>query len=147
MLALFGVADAGYLTWQWYASATASWCDLNAYFSCTRVRESPFAQIAGVPVALLGLIGFLILLGIGVMALAGYRRIGLLRAEGGLLIVAGVGAGIGTGLTIIEIAVIQAICFLCGIGFGLDLAILGVAVLLMKSPLHPSGASFDQGFI
>jgi hypothetical protein len=43
-----------------------------------------------------------------------------------------VGGAIGTGLTIIEIAIIQAVCVLCVIGFVLDLAILGIGVFLMR---------------
>jgi len=132
-LAAFGVLDAGYLTWQWYASASAPWCDLDAYFSCTKVRESPYAAVAGIPTATLGFAGFAILLGLAVLALRGVDRIGPWTTERWLLAFAIVGALIGLGLTFIEVFLIQAICILCVLGFGLDLGILGLAVVLSRT--------------
>ena len=60
VLAVFGVVDAAYLTWEWYAAPSASFCDLNSYWSCSEVRNSPFASIGGVvPTSVIGLGGFL----------------------------------------------------------------------------------------
>lgn len=127
----FGIVDSAYLAWEWYASESAPWCDLNAYFSCSRVRESPYAALAGVPTAWIGVAGFAILLGV---ALLGLRAdvLGPWKPEQWIRGIAMVGAALGVGLTVLEIAVIHAICILCVFGFLLDLAILG-AVTLVRS--------------
>lgn len=132
VLALFGIVDSAYLTWEWYGSEGARWCDLNAYFSCSRVRESPYAAVAGVPTAWVGVAGFATLLFVAVRGL----RAGVLGPwppERWLLGFAIVGAALGLGLTVIEIAVIQAICLLCAFGFALDLGILGAAALVART--------------
>src|SRR3972149_4202512 len=64
VLAAFGVADAGYLTYQWYEAADSTWCDLDSYWSCSAVRESPWASVAGIPTAVVGVAGFGILLAV-----------------------------------------------------------------------------------
>jgi len=131
VFAAFGIADSAYLAWQWYASANAPWCDLNAYFSCSRVRESPYAALAGVPTAWIGVAGFAILLGIAILGLRA-DVLGPWKPEQWIRGFAIVGAALGVGLTVLEIAVIDAICILCVFGFLLDLAILW-AVTLVRS--------------
>ncbi len=129
LLALFGIADSAYLTWEWYESEGAPWCDLNAYFSCSRVRGSPYAVFAGVPTAWIGVVGFAVLF---LVVILGLRTDGLgpWPPERWVLGFAIVGAVLGLGLTVIEIAVIQAICVLCVFGFALDLGILTTAALI-----------------
>ena len=50
-VALAGVAIAGYLTWTHYAGEAAV-CPIGG--GCETVQESEYAELAGVPVALLG---------------------------------------------------------------------------------------------
>lgn len=133
VLAVFGIAVSGYLAWQWYASESASWCDLTSYFNCTKVRDSPWAAVAGVPTAFVGVAGFGILLALALIALRGVERIGRWSVDGWLLAFAVPGGLMGLGLTFIEIFVIQAICILCVIGFALDLGVLGIAWALAGS--------------
>ena len=127
----FGTFDSAYLAWEWYSSASAPWCDLNAYFSCSRVRESPYSALAGVPTAWIGVTGFTILLG---LALFGLRAdfLGPWRLEHWIRGFAITGLALGVGLTVLEVVVINAICVLCAFGLLLDLAILG-AVTLVRS--------------
>jgi len=129
-LAGFGVLNAAYLMWQWYAAASDSWCDLDAYFSCTKVRDSPWSAIGGIPTATVGLAGFAVLVGLAGLALRGTERLGPWSLDRWLLLFALAGAAVGAGLTVVEVFVIQAICVLCVFGFALDLAILGLAVTL-----------------
>ncbi|HKZ98878.1 MAG TPA: vitamin K epoxide reductase family protein [Thermoplasmata archaeon] len=132
ILAGFAVADAAVLTWQWYAPS-GTWCDLGTYFSCTRVRESPFASVAGIPMAGIGLAGFAGLLGLALAGLLGVERLGPLAPARDLLILAGVGGVLGAVLTGIEVFVIESVCLLCAIGFGLDLGVLGLAWRLRRN--------------
>jgi len=133
-LAAFGAADGAYLTWDWYASEGATWCDLNSYWSCSAVRESPWSHVGPVPTAVVGLLGFLALLAVAVLALRGVEIISRWSTNRWLLALAVVGALVGLGLTLVEILVIRAMCLLCVIGFGLDLGILGLAILLVRAP-------------
>jgi len=135
-LAVFGIATSAYLTWQWYEAANRTWCDLDAFFSCTKVRESPFSAVAGLPTAFVGVAGFGILLAFSVSALRGIERVGPFTTTRWLWIFASVGALVGIGLTFIEIFVIQAICLLCAIGFALDLGILAVLLVLPRGAAH-----------
>ncbi len=136
VLAGAGIADAAYLTWQWYEAANRSWCDFGSYFRCTLVRKSSYASFAGVPTAMVGLLGFVLLLGIAVLAFRGIERIGPWSVDRWLVLVAGIGALLGLGLTFVEVFVIEAICILCVIGFAIDLGILFFAWRLDHTPLE-----------
>ncbi len=133
VLAAFGMADAGYLTWQYYEAVKATWCDFSSFFSCSRVGGSPYASVAGIPTALLGFLGFLVLFLLVVAAFRGAERVGPWSVDRWLLVFGLAGALIGLGLTFVEVFVIQAICILCLIGFVLDLGILALAWLLVRS--------------
>lgn len=139
VLAVFGVVTSAYLAWQWYEAARATWCDLGDYFSCTKVRESPYAAVAGIPTAAVGIVGFAILFVLAALALRGIDRIGPWSLDRWLLFFAILGALTGIGLTFVEIFVIQAICILCVLGFVLDLGILGLAAILVRSPASTEG--------
>ena len=132
VLAAFGIADSVYLTYQWYEHATASWCDLDPFWSCTAVRNSPFAAVGGIPTANVGTVGFAAILVLGVLGLRGVDRLGPWSVDRWLLLFAVAGALVGFGLTFIEIFVIQAVCLLCVIGFAIDLGILAPVVLWLR---------------
>ncbi|MGQ0797514.1 MAG: vitamin K epoxide reductase family protein, partial [Methanobacteriota archaeon] len=131
-LAAFGIAVSGYLTWQWYEAASATWCDLDAYFSCSRIRESPWASIGGVPTAALGIGGFGTLLALSAARLAGRERLGPWRIGRSILALAGAGVAVGAALTLVELVVIQAVCILCAFAFALGVAVFAVAVPLAR---------------
>jgi len=61
VVALAGVTVAGYLTWAHY-SGEAVVCVAGG--GCETVQESGYAEIAGVPVALLGLVAYTGILGL-----------------------------------------------------------------------------------
>lgn len=61
LVSLAGVAVAGYLTWVHFDDA-ALVCVAGG--GCETVQESDYAEIAGVPVALLGLAAYTVLLGL-----------------------------------------------------------------------------------
>jgi len=132
VLAAFGVADSAYLTWQWYEHATQSWCDVDPFWSCTKVRESPFAAVAGVPTANLGTGGFALLLVLAALGLRGVERVGPWAIDRWLLLFAIAGAVVGAGLTIVEVLVIDAVCLLCALAFVIDLVILGCVTLALR---------------
>ncbi len=61
VLAAVGVALAGYLTYVHYSGVTPP-CSIKGN-PCSQVQKSRYSELAGVPVALIGLIGYLAILG------------------------------------------------------------------------------------
>jgi uncharacterized membrane protein len=64
IITLIGLADASYLTYVHYAGFGALLCPggHGGHSSCETVQSSPWAELDGIPVALLGLIGYVTLL-------------------------------------------------------------------------------------
>jgi uncharacterized membrane protein len=59
------MAVSGYLLWVHWAGADALCSGLGG---CEIVNTSPYAEVAGVPVALVGLVGYALLLALGLWA-------------------------------------------------------------------------------
>jgi uncharacterized membrane protein len=101
-VAVVGAGVAGYLTWAHYSGATVA-CVRGG--GCEAVQHSSYAEIAGVPVALLGLLS--------------YTAIALLVAsdsEGARLTAATlalVGLLFSAYLLVLQLFVIDAVCIWC----------------------------------
>ena len=123
---LVGIGIAAYLTYVHY-SHTAPVCTTGG---CEKVQKSKYAELAGVPVALLGLITYVFLLG------AAFRR-GLDAAFAGV-VVALIGVGFSGYLLWAQLGPIGAICQWC---LGNDLTISVVAALYVVRMLteKPAG--------
>jgi uncharacterized membrane protein len=100
VLAVLGAAIAGYLTWVHFAELEP-YC-VGGTGGCERVQSSPYAELAGVPVAVIGLAGYLAVL--ASLALPDRSLTAFLAL---------VGAGFNAYLTYLELAVIDAICQWC----------------------------------
>jgi uncharacterized membrane protein len=99
-LAVLGAAIAGYLTWVHFAELEP-FC-VGGGGACERVQSSPHASLGGVPVAVLGLVGYLAIL--ASQALADRSVTAFLAL---------VGAGFSAYLTYVELNVIHAVCQWC----------------------------------
>jgi uncharacterized membrane protein len=102
-LALLGAGVAAYLTYTHYAHVKVA-CSLGS--QCETVQHSAYADLAGVPVALLGLVGYVLILG------------GLLRPSWdptrlATVALTVVGFGFSAYLTYRELFTIHAICQWC----------------------------------
>lgn len=102
-LALLGIAIAGYLTWVHYAGLKPV-C-LSGGGGCEKVQSSSYADVAGIPVAVLGLIGYVGIL--GSLWLRGEKGLTL-----GVLLTL-IGLGFSAYLTYRELFTIDAICQWC----------------------------------
>jgi uncharacterized membrane protein len=102
-LALIGLGIAGYLTWVHYAGLQP-FC-VGGGGGCEKVQTSRWAELAGIPVAVLGLAGYLALLA----TLALPEDLSRMTAA----FVALVGVGFSAWLTYVEIEKINAICQWC----------------------------------
>ena len=102
-LALLGLGVAGYLVYVHYAGIKPT-CTLGT--SCLKVQTSEWSKLAGVPVALIGLIGYIAILG---SLLAPDREESRLATLG----LTGIGFGFSAYLTYRELFSIHAVCEWC----------------------------------
>lgn len=102
LVALTGVALAGYLTWVHFDEA-ALVCVAGG--GCETVQESEYAEIGGVPVALLGLGAYVVLLGLLVWDSGTARLAAATLALVGFLF--------STYLLALQLFVIDAVCAWC----------------------------------
>jgi uncharacterized membrane protein len=118
---MLGLAIAGYLTYVHYAGVSPV-CEIA--HGCEKVQTSQWAKLAGIPVALLGLLGYA-----GILAALVARGEAALTAAAGLALV---GAGFSAYLTYREVFTIDAICIWCVASAVLmaALAVISVARLL-----------------
>jgi vitamin-K-epoxide reductase (warfarin-sensitive) len=107
VLCLLGVVAASLALREHYRE-DASPCSINEHWDCGIVNHSPFAVIAGVPVAVIGIVGYLLL---GALAFKKAYRIMLLAALPGL--------AFSLYLAHIEKDVLGVWCIYCAISLGL----------------------------
>jgi uncharacterized membrane protein len=102
VVAAAGLGIAGYLTAVHYAGGTPV-CAVS--HGCATVQHSAYAELAGVPVALLGLVGYAAIL----VSLARDGE----GARTATAFLALAGCGFSAGLTYVEVARLDAICSWC----------------------------------
>lgn len=122
-----GTANAGYALWQHYAPAGSAFCNLSTTFSCDVVNQSVYAEIFGIPVALLGILGNIALLAAGLWLL--YHPS---RAVGVYLALALCALGFSLYLTGIEAFMLGTYCIVCLFSQGMTMTIAALAVLAWR---------------
>jgi uncharacterized membrane protein len=117
-LALAGIGIAGYLTWVHYAGIDPVCAGGGG--GCHRVQASPWAELAGVPVAVLGLAAYATIL----------ASLALPEAPGRSLaaFVSLVGFGFSAWLTYVELVKIDAVCQWCVASAAVMTALAAVSV-------------------
>jgi uncharacterized membrane protein len=136
--ALIGLAVSGASTWVHYRLLTdatyISPCDVGATFNCTEVYLSRYGSMAGVPVAVGGVIWF----GLAVL-MAGFARTdGRPSAAAAYLTVLGViGLGVSLYLAYVSWFVLKSGCLLCMATYA---AVLAVLVLATRASSVPIGS-------
>lgn len=136
LTALVGVGVTIFITQEHIALSKggASVCGTSAVVSCAEVLDSPWSQIAGVPVSLLGL-GFYV--GMAWLAVKHARGQG---ADAPALML--VGSVIGVGFDVFlgaQMLSLGKLCVLCVTTYGLNLILLvGSTLLARTQPFGPS---------
>jgi uncharacterized membrane protein len=130
VLAVIGLGVAGYLTYIHYEGIKPV-CGLGG--DCEKVQTSEWAYLAGVPVALLGLIGYVVILA----TLFSEREEALVAGA----LVALVGFGFSAYLTYRELFTIDAICPWC-VASAVIVTLLAIltTVRLLRTPSDHRGA-------
>jgi uncharacterized membrane protein len=118
LLAATGVALAGYLVYVHY-SGVAPVCSIGG--DCEKVQTSSYSMLAGIPVALLGVVAYLVILG------ASLLRSEMAALAGAATALAGVGFSIW--LTYVEIVKLEAICPWC-VASAVLMAVLAMTTVL-----------------
>ena len=129
-VALAGLGIAAYLTIVHYTGAAPA-CAIA--HGCEVVQSSAYAKLAGIPVALLGLLGYAAILASLVRDDETARTVTALLALGG--------AGFSAWLTYVEVARLDAICIWC-VGSAVCMVLLAglsVARLLSAPAPRPTG--------
>ena len=114
LLALAGIVVSGLALKVHYDTGSEP-CRLNDKWDCGVVNHSPYAEIHGVPVAAVGIAGYLLI-----------GALGLLRRRGWLLLAVMIGFAFALYLTHIEASVLGVWCLYCVI----SQAIIAVLTLL-----------------
>ena len=120
-LAVVGIAASSLALREHYRT-DASPCSINERWDCGIVNHSPFAMLYGVPVAVIGIVGYLLL---GVLAFRKAYRVMLAAALAGL--------GFALYLAHIESTILGVWCIYCVISLGmislLSLLVLGTVIV------------------
>jgi len=108
ILALLGVVVSSLALREHYREYGDAPCDINAHWDCGIVNHSPYAMLGGIPVAVLGIAGYILM---GALA--------YLRAHRLLLAPTFIGLAFSLYLANIEAHVLGVWCVYCVISLGI----------------------------
>ena len=107
ILAVCGVAVSSVSLQHHFANSKTSFCDIGQAFNCDIVNRSEYSTIFGIPVALIGMLGYAALAGLATV----YRE----RRDTPAMLLGATLAGLAFALylTYIEARVLGVYCILC----------------------------------
>ncbi len=129
VFAVLGLVTSGTSTYVHYQllqnSGYTSFCDINTTVSCTDAYLSPYGSFAGVPVALLGFLWFVLAALLGWLVLTG-RADAREGAAGYLFVLSTIGLAMVLYLGYAAFFILKAVCLLC---VGTYVAVVGLFVI------------------
>jgi uncharacterized membrane protein len=130
LLAIAGMAISSISLYHHYGTTKSSYCDFGASFNCDMVNRSIYSVVLGVPVALIGVLGYAALLLLSTI----YRS----KAETPVMLLIGALAGLGFALylTYIEKFVLAVWCILCLSSLSVIVMITGLAAMLVAHSMR-----------
>jgi uncharacterized membrane protein len=134
IFAVLGIAVSSLSLDHHFRKSKTSFCDFGQSFNCDIVNRSEYSTVAGVPVALIGILGYAALL-----AFATFYRA---KAETPLILVAGSLAGLGFALylTYVEKFILATWCILCLSSLTFIFIISILSLLLVRQLKQPEAA-------
>ncbi len=117
-LCIFGAGLSALSLHNHYSVSATDYCDLSQTFNCDLVNRSTYSAVHGVPVALVGFLGYLLLF------VLSWRTTG--RVAGFRFIASLIGLAFALYLAYIEAYVLAVWCLLC---IGSMIAIFGITLL------------------
>ena len=131
-LAALGIVVSSLALREHYRTDDNSPCSINDRWDCGIVNKSPFALIAGIPVAVIGIAGYLLL---GVLALKRFYKLFLAGALAGL--------AFSLYLANIEAHILGVWCIYCVISLGVIslLSLLGLGTVIAHLIRRPRSSA------
>ena len=108
-LSIIGFSAATYAATLHYKPEGSSFCNLGKSFNCDIVNKSAYATILGVPVAFIGMLGYIAIIVTSILYLIGFE----FPVDDPILIMSGFGFAFSMYLTYIEAFVLHTWCILC----------------------------------
>ncbi len=107
VFSVLGIAVSGLALQNHFAKSTTSYCSFGDDFNCDTVNRSRYSEVMGVPVALIGILGYVLLLALATL----YRD----KAETPAMLLFSSLSGVGFSLylTYVEAQVLHTWCILC----------------------------------
>jgi uncharacterized membrane protein len=128
-LSLFGLADAIYLTVE-HITGRSVRCTIIV--GCSEVLSSPYAVLAGYPLAAIGALAYFSVFSLAILALFGYRIAGQL-----LLPLVALMCLVSVWLIYLQAFLIHAFCQFCLFSAAVTFALTGLTVLVWRKRRRP----------
>ncbi len=106
-VALIGIVLSAVSLVNHYKKSPSEFCDINDTFNCDIVNRSEYSKLFGIPVAGIGLLGYVLLLGLSLVN----REKKLFSSI--LILGSVVGLGFSVWLTYVEVKILATYCVLC----------------------------------
>lgn len=135
VLSVIGVSAATYTATLHYKPDGTSFCNLGKSFNCDVVNKSAYATILGIPVAFIGILGYIVIVLTSILYLTEFKNF---PVEDPLLIMSILGFGFSMYLTYIEAFVLHTWCVLCMTSATMITAImvLSIRLAILERKLH-----------
>jgi uncharacterized membrane protein len=127
VLALAGIVVSSVSLHHHYGSSQTSYCDFGASFNCDIVNRSIYSTVLGVPDALIGILGYGLLLALATL----YRT--KAKTPFMLLLASTAGLGFALYLTYIEKFLLATWCILCLSSLTLIVLITALSAFLVAA--------------
>ncbi len=116
-LLILGLLVSVYLTWLHLKPSVGSFCSINEKFDCITVAKSSYSSIFGVPVSLIGVLGYIAMIVICVRLIlkegGKIRKLNTRMLNFILLAMSSIGVMFMSYLTVVQALVIRSWCVMC----------------------------------
>lgn len=127
-VSFIGIGDTLFLSYEKYLGIIPSCAILNG---CEKVLTSAYAEFLGVPLAYLGLVFYVYMLGLAFLLSIDPNSKGLRL---GALLYTGIGFGLSIAFELIQFFLIGAMCLYCAISAATASVLFVLAVVHFRSP-------------
>lgn len=134
VLAICGIVVSSVSLQHHFATSKTAYCDIGEAFNCDIVNRSEYSSIMGIPVALIGMLGYAALAGLATV----YRK----RRGTPAMLFGGAAAGLAFALwlTYVEARVLGVWCILCLSSLALiaTISLLALVIWLRRDRSAPA---------
>ena len=133
LLAVAGAVVSSVSLYHHYGTSQTSYCDFGESFNCDLVNRSTYSVVFGIPVALIGIMGYIALLLLATLYRAKHETPRM------LLVASLAGLGFALYLTYVEAFVLAVWCILCLSSLSLIFTITVLSAVLVRYNLRQGG--------